>query len=61
MRMKTSDLSTYARMTVTLTVEGRLSLASDALAAAKKTRNEQRRRRLCEEAVNHLRSVVQDQ
>ncbi len=44
---------------VMLTVEGRIALAADALAAAEKTRNEKRRKSLCEQAMNHLRSVIQ--
>lgn len=40
-----------------LTVKGRLALAADALAAAEKARTDQLRKRLCEQVMNHLRSV----
>jgi hypothetical protein len=59
MDMNNSKLSTYAATTVMLTVEGRIALAADALAAAGKTRNEQRKKTLCEQAMSYLRSVVQ--
>ena len=36
------DISTYSGTTVMLTVEGRLTLTVDALAAAQKTRKEER-------------------
>ena len=42
-----------------LTVEGRIALAADALAAAGKARSERQRKSLCEQAMNHLRSVTQ--
>ena len=57
--MSENDVSTYAGATVTVTAKGRVALAADALVAAAKTRSEQRRKRLCEEALSHLRSVVQ--
>jgi hypothetical protein len=58
MYMINSNASPYSGITVMLTVEGQLALAASALAGAKKTRNEQRRKRLCEQAMNYLRSVV---
>ncbi len=57
--MNNNELSTYAATRVMLTVEGRIALAADALAAAGKTRNEQRKKALCELAMRYLRSVVQ--
>ena len=57
--MSKNDVSTYAGTTIMLTVEGRLALAADALAAAEKARTKQSRQRLCEKALNHLRSVAQ--
>jgi hypothetical protein len=48
-----------ATITVNLTNAGRIALAVDALEAAGKTRNEQRRRALCEQAMSYLRPVVQ--
>jgi hypothetical protein len=58
--MNNSKLSTYsATTTVTLTVEGRIALAADSLAAAGKTCNDQRRKNLCEQAIKYLRPVVQ--
>ena len=59
MHMSENDVSTHAGATVTVTAKGRVALAADALVAAAKTRSEQRRKRLCEEALSHLRSVVQ--
>jgi hypothetical protein len=58
--MDKSDLSTDSGITVVLTVEGRLALAVDALAAAQKTRRKERRKCLCEQAVMYLRPVIQD-
>jgi hypothetical protein len=57
--MSKNDVSTYAGTTIMLTFEGRLALAADALAAAVKTRSKQGRKRLCEKAMNHLRSAPQ--
>ena len=59
MCMSKNNSSTYAGITVMLTVEGRIALAADALAAAGKARSEKRRKSLCEQAMNHLRSVTQ--
>jgi hypothetical protein len=58
MDMNNSKLSTHAATTVVLTVEGRIALAADALASAEKTRNEQQKKALCEQAMSYLRSVV---
>ena len=58
--METSKGSIYRRAVVMLTVEGRIALAADALVAAAKTRNGKRRKTLCEQAVNHLRLVLQE-
>jgi hypothetical protein len=58
--MKKNPVSTYAETTVMLTVEGRIALATDALASAEKARTKQRRKLLCEKALNHLRCLVQD-
>ena len=57
--MSKNDISTYAGITVMVTVEGRLALAADALAAAGKARSEKLRKSLCEQAMNHLRSATQ--
>ena len=57
--MSHSNLSTYSETTVMLTIEGRLALAADALAAAQKTDKEGRQKRLCEQAMRYLRPVVQ--
>ena len=57
--MSKNDISTYSGTTIMLTVEGRLALAADALAAAEKARSKQGRKRLCEKAMNHLRSAAQ--
>ena len=57
--MNNNKLSTHAATTVMLTDAGRIALAADALAAAGRTRNEQRRKALCEQAMSYLRSVVQ--
>jgi hypothetical protein len=57
--MNKNDSSTYAGITVMLTVEGRIALAADALAAAGKARTEKQRKILCEQAMNHLRSATQ--
>lgn len=59
--MTKNTASNPCRAILTLTVEGRLALVAYALAAAEKTRSKQRRKRLCEEAMSHLRSVVQAQ
>lgn len=59
MDMNNSKLSTYAATTVTLTVEGRIALAADALTTAGKMRNEQGKKTLCEQAMSYLRPVVQ--
>ena len=56
--MSKNDVSTYAGTTIMLTVEGWLALAADALAAAEKARSKQGRKRLCEKAMNHLRSAA---
>ena len=58
--MKKNPVSTYAETTVILTVEGRIALATDALASAVKARTKQRRKLLCERALNLLHCVVQD-
>ncbi len=58
--MNHSKLSSGATTTVTLTDEGRIALAVDALAAAGKARSEQRRKALCEQAVSYLRPIVGD-
>jgi len=58
--MDNSKLSTYAATTVMLTDQGRIALAADALIAAGKSRNEKRRKALCEQAMSYLRSIVQD-
>jgi hypothetical protein len=57
--MNNSKVSTYFGTTVMLTVEGRLAFAVDALSAAQKTRNEERRKRLLEQAMVYLRPVAQ--
>jgi len=57
--MRKNDISSYSGTTIMLTVEGRLALAADALAAAEKARTKQGRKRLCEKAMNHLRSAAQ--
>ena len=44
---------------IMVTVEGRIALAANALSAAAKTRNVQRRNVLCEKAVKYLQSIVQ--
>ena len=59
MYMDKNNISTYAGLTIMLTVEGWLALAADALAAAQKARSEERRKSLCKQAMNHLRSVIQ--
>ncbi len=59
MHMNNSKISTYSGTTVMLTVEGRLALAVDALAAAQKTRKAERRKGLCEQAMMYLYQVVQ--
>ena len=43
---------------VSLTSRGRIVLAAEALAAAEKTANQQRRKTLCEQAIAYLRDVV---
>ena len=57
--MNNDKLSTHAATTVMLTDAGRIALAADALTAAEKTRNERRRKALCEQAMSYLRLVVQ--
>jgi hypothetical protein len=57
--MDDKKLSIHAKTTVMLTLEGRIALAADALAAAGKTGNEQRKKALCEQAMTYLRPVVQ--
>ena len=42
-------------------MEARIALAAEALATAEMTRNKQRQKALCEQAMNHLRAVVRDQ
>jgi hypothetical protein len=42
-----------------LTVEGRIALAADTLAAADKTRSEEQQKRLCEKVMRYLSPVVQ--
>ena len=56
--MNKNKLSTYVA-TVMLTDKGRIALAADALAAAGKTRDEERRKALCGQAMSYLRTVVQ--
>ena len=56
--MDNSQLSTYAGTTVMLTDQGRMALAADALIAAGKSRNEKRRKALCEQAMNHLQTIL---
>lgn len=58
--MTKNQLSTYAGTTVMLTDEGRIALAADALMAAGKSRNEKRRKALCDQAMSYLRTIVQD-
>jgi len=58
--MNQSQVSARAATTVMLTDEGRIALAVDALTAAAKARNEQRRKVLCEQAMHYLRPVVGD-
>src|ERR1035437_438776 len=58
MYMNNRDISTYSGTTVMLTVEGRLALAVDALAAAQKTRKEDRGKRRCDRAMVYLRPVI---
>ena len=57
--MDNIDSSCDRRITVMLTVEGRLALAFDALEAACKARSQKRRKNLCQNAINHLLSVIQ--
>ena len=59
--MGKKNSSIYAGITVTLTVEGRLALASEALAAARSTCNKKRRRNLCDQAMNQLRSLTKQE
>jgi|GEM_PF-5053024 hypothetical protein len=59
MYMNNSKVSTFSGTTVMLTVEGRLALAADALAAAQKTRKTERRKSLCEQAMMYLQPVIQ--
>jgi hypothetical protein len=42
-----------------MTVEGRLALAADSLAAAQKTRKEEERKRLFEKVMMYLRPLAQ--
>jgi hypothetical protein len=58
--MNHSKLSFGAATTVMLTDEGRIALAVDALATARKARGEQLRKALCEQAMSYLRPVVGD-
>lgn len=58
--MDNSQPSTYAGTTIMLTDQGRIALAADALSAAGKSRNEKRRKALCEQTMNHLRAIVGD-
>jgi hypothetical protein len=51
--------SDYFGTTVMLTAKGWIALAADALASAERTRNEKRRKTLCEPAINYLRFAVQ--
>ena len=53
--MMHSNVTAYTRTIVILKTEGRLALALDALAAAQKTRNEQRRKYLCGKAMGYLK------
>lgn len=57
--MNQGKVPPYAGRVVMLTVEGSLALTVDALAGADKTRDEQQRKRLREQAMNSLRPVVQ--
>ena len=57
--MDPSQLSTYTATTVMLTDRGRIALGAEALIAAGKCRNEKRRKALCEQAMNYLRTIVQ--
>jgi hypothetical protein len=57
--MVMNNSTVYSGTVVMLTVEGRLALAADALAAAEKARNEPQRKRLCLNAMNHLRAIVE--
>lgn len=59
MYMPKKNRCAYGGMSITLTIEGRLALAADAVAAARMARSEKRLKRICEEAVNHLRSIIQ--
>jgi len=59
MFMNNRKVSPYSGTTVMLTAEGRLALAIDALAAARKCPTEARRKRLLERAIIYLRPVVQ--
>jgi hypothetical protein len=54
-----SETLTYSGTTVMLTIEGRLALAVDALAAAQKTRKEEQRKSLWRQAMMYLRPFVQ--
>jgi hypothetical protein len=58
--MKKSNVSTYNNEAIVmLTVEGRIALAADTLAAADKTRSEEQQKRLCEKVMRYLSPVVQ--
>ena len=56
--MSKNKVCAYAGKTVMLTSEGRLFLAYEAIIAAKTARSAQKRKRLCEEATNHLQAFV---
>jgi hypothetical protein len=56
--MMNNKVPPYSERTVTLTVEGRLILAMEALAAAQKACQQKRQARLCEKAIMYLRPVV---
>ena len=58
--MNNSEPSKYSGITLMLTDKGLIALAADALVAAEKSRNNERRKALCEQAMIYLRRIVQE-
>ena len=56
--MKKRTTSTHAATAVMITMEGRIALAADALAAAAKPPNTARKQGLCQCALHHLRAAL---